>query len=63
MPIPETTSAESFWRYAGGTCLFESRGEAWRDIAAQMIELPEDEKSDTYHQKVAAMIGEYSLTA
>ncbi|HEY0100644.1 MAG TPA: AraC family transcriptional regulator [Pyrinomonadaceae bacterium] len=34
MTVPETTSAEAFWRYAGGTCLFESRGEAWRDVKA-----------------------------
>jgi threonine dehydrogenase-like Zn-dependent dehydrogenase len=34
MSVPETTSAEAFWRYAGGKCLFESRGEAWRDIKA-----------------------------
>jgi len=63
MSIPETTSAEAFWHCAGGTCLFESRGETWRDIAAQMIELSEDGKRDTYQQKVAAMIGECSPTA
>ncbi len=40
MPIPETTSAEAFWRYAGGECLFESRGEAWRDIKAWITALP-----------------------
>ena len=40
MPIPETTSAEAFWRYAGGTCLFESWGEAWRDIKAWLTVLP-----------------------
>jgi len=40
MSIPETTSAEAFWRYAGGTCLFESRGEAWRDIKAWITALP-----------------------
>jgi AraC family transcriptional regulator len=40
MPIPETTSAEAFWRYAGGKCLFESRGEAWRDIKAWITALP-----------------------
>jgi AraC family transcriptional regulator len=34
MSVPETTSAETFWRYAGGQCLFEGRGEAWRDIKA-----------------------------
>ena len=40
MSVPETTSAEAFWRYAGGVCLFESRGEAWRDIKAWIIALP-----------------------
>jgi AraC family transcriptional regulator len=40
MPIPETTSAEACWRYAGGKCLFESRGEAWRDIKAWLTALP-----------------------
>jgi AraC family transcriptional regulator len=40
MLIPETTSAEAFWRYAGGKCLFESRGEAWRDIKAWITALP-----------------------
>jgi AraC family transcriptional regulator len=40
MSVPETTSAEAFWRYAGGKCLFESRGEAWRDIKAWLTVLP-----------------------
>lgn len=40
MVIPETTSAEAFWRYAGGECLFESQGEAWRDIKAWLTALP-----------------------
>jgi AraC family transcriptional regulator len=40
MSIPETTSAEAFWRYAGGKCLLESRGEAWRDIKAWITALP-----------------------
>ncbi|MBD0373671.1 MAG: helix-turn-helix transcriptional regulator [Pyrinomonadaceae bacterium] len=40
MSIPETTSAEAFWRYAGGKCLFEGRGEAWRDIKAWITALP-----------------------
>ncbi|HYY98256.1 MAG TPA: AraC family transcriptional regulator [Pyrinomonadaceae bacterium] len=40
MSVPETTSAEAFWRYAGGECLFESRGEAWRDIKAWITALP-----------------------
>jgi AraC family transcriptional regulator len=40
MSIPETTSAEAFERYVGGKCLFESRGEAWRDIKAWIVSLP-----------------------
>lgn len=40
MSVPETTSAEAFWRYAGGNCLYESRGEAWRDIKAWITALP-----------------------
>ena len=40
MSVPETTSAEAFWRYAGGKCLFESRSEAWRDIKAWITALP-----------------------
>ena len=40
MLTPETTSAEAFWRYAGGKCLFESRGEAWRNIKAWITALP-----------------------
>jgi len=40
MSIPETTSAEAFARYVGGKCLFESRGEAWRDIKAWIVALP-----------------------
>ena len=40
MSAPETTSAEAFWRYAGGECLFEGRGEAWRDIKAWITALP-----------------------
>src|ERR687894_723013 len=40
MSIPETTSAEAFWRYAGGSCLFEGRGEAWRDVKAWLTALP-----------------------
>ena len=47
MLIPETTSAEAFWRYAGGKCLFESRGEAWRDIKAWLTALPST--VDTLH--------------
>ncbi len=40
MSIPETTSAESLERYVGGKCLFDSRGEAWRDIKAWIVALP-----------------------
>ena len=40
MSIPETTSAEAFERYVGGKCLFESRGEAWRDVKAVIFALP-----------------------
>jgi AraC family transcriptional regulator len=40
MSVPETTSAEAFWHYAGGECLFEGRGEAWRDIKAWITALP-----------------------
>jgi AraC family transcriptional regulator len=40
MSAPEMTSAEAFWRYAGGECLAESRGEAWRDIKAWLTALP-----------------------
>jgi AraC family transcriptional regulator len=40
MSIPESTSVESLERYVGGRCLFESRGEAWRDIKAWIIALP-----------------------
>src|ERR687890_95699 len=40
MSVPETTSAEAFWRYAGGECLSEGRGEAWRDIKAWLTALP-----------------------
>jgi AraC family transcriptional regulator len=40
MSIPETTSAEAFERYVGGECLFESRGEAWRDIKAWIFAHP-----------------------
>ncbi len=40
MSIPETTSAEGFERYVGGKVLFESRGEAWRDIKVWIVALP-----------------------
>ena len=40
MTVPETTSAEGLERYVGGKCLFESRGEAWRDIKAWIVALP-----------------------
>jgi AraC family transcriptional regulator len=47
MLIPETTSAEGLERYVGGKCLFESRGEAWRDIKAWIIAQPPE--GDTKH--------------
>src|SRR5918911_3182454 len=40
MSIPETTSAEAFEGYVGGKVLFESRGEAWRDLKAWLVSLP-----------------------
>jgi len=40
MPIPETTSAESFQHYVGGECLVACRGTAWRDIKAWIIAPP-----------------------
>src|ERR671921_1088210 len=40
MSSPETTSAEAFRRYTGWKCLFDSRGEAWRDIKAWVTALP-----------------------
>jgi len=40
MSIPETTSVEGFERFVGGKCLFDSRGEAWRDIKAWVVALP-----------------------
>jgi AraC family transcriptional regulator len=40
MPIPETTSAEAFERYVGGTCLRAGRGKAWKDIKAWKVALP-----------------------
>jgi AraC family transcriptional regulator len=40
MSRPETTSAEAFERYVRGRCLFESCGEAWRDIKAWIVAIP-----------------------
>ena len=40
MPIPETTSAESFARYVGGKCLRVGDSKAWREIKAWTIALP-----------------------
>src|SRR5215475_7049878 len=40
MSIPETTSAEGLERFVGGSCLFDSHGEAWRDIKAWIVALP-----------------------
>jgi 6-phosphogluconolactonase len=36
MLVPDTTSAEAFERYVGGKCLRVGRGEAWRDIKANL---------------------------
>jgi AraC family transcriptional regulator len=47
MSIPEKTSAEAFERYVGGKCLFEGRGEAWRDIKASLYAHPP--VIDTFH--------------
>jgi AraC family transcriptional regulator len=47
MSVPETTSAEGFERYVGGKVLFESRGDAWRDIKAWIVALPP--MGDTLH--------------
>ena len=40
MTIPETTSAEGLEHYVGGKCLFESHGDAWRDVKAWILALP-----------------------
>jgi len=37
IPVPDTTSAETFERHVGGKCLVACRGEAWRDIQACII--------------------------
>jgi AraC family transcriptional regulator len=42
MPVPETTSAEAFERYVGGSCLRAGRGEAWRELKAWLIEPPRE---------------------
>ncbi len=40
MPIPETTSAESFARFVGGKVLRVGEGKAWREIKAWVTSLP-----------------------
>jgi AraC family transcriptional regulator len=40
MPIPESTSAEAFEHYIGGTCVRKSRGKAWREIKAWIVTPP-----------------------
>lgn len=40
MPIPETTSAESFERFVGGKVLRLGEGKAWREIKAWITSLP-----------------------
>jgi AraC family transcriptional regulator len=38
--VPETTSASGFQRFAGGKTIAISRGEAWRELKAQIVALP-----------------------
>lgn len=45
MEIPERTSAEALERYVGGNRLRVSRGKAWRDIKAWIIETHRDVES------------------
>ena len=40
MPIPETTSAESFERFVGGKLLRVGEGKAWREVNAWITSLP-----------------------
>ena len=40
MPIPESTSAEAFDRYAAGTKIAASKGPAWRDVQFSGMTLP-----------------------
>ncbi|HEX9048181.1 MAG TPA: AraC family transcriptional regulator [Verrucomicrobiae bacterium] len=40
MPVPETTSAESFERFVGGKCLRVGDGKAWREVKAWTVALP-----------------------
>lgn len=40
MPVPETTSAESFARFVGGKLLRVGQGKAWREIKAWTNSLP-----------------------
>ena len=40
MSVPESTSAEGLERYIGGKCLFQGRGEAWRDLKAWIVSQP-----------------------
>jgi AraC family transcriptional regulator len=41
MPMPETTSAESFERFVGGKLLRVGKGKAWREIKAWTTALPQ----------------------
>lgn len=40
MPVPETTSAESFARFVGGKLLRVGEGKAWREVNAWITALP-----------------------
>jgi AraC family transcriptional regulator len=40
MPLPDTTSAEAFQQYVGGSSLLSGRGAAWRDIKAWVVGIP-----------------------
>lgn len=40
MPIPETTSADSFARFVGGKLVRVGEGEAWREVSAWITSLP-----------------------
>lgn len=40
MSLPDTTSAEAFQQYVGGSSLLIGQGAAWRDIKACVVDLP-----------------------
>jgi hypothetical protein len=41
MPIPESTSAESFASFVGGRLLRVGEGKAWREVKAWATSLPQ----------------------